>query len=322
MKILVIRLGSLGDVVLATPVLRCLKQQIDGGEIHFLTKKNSADLMSNNANIDNLHVLRPTLDDTIDELRQEHFDCIVDLHNNHRSRRIRHSLHIKSYVYKKENFGKFMLVLFKCDIMSGRHVVDRYMDAIKPLGVKPDGKGLELHLPAELDSVYRTDKPFVAIACGAQHETKRIPIDKIRYLAEHINSPVVLLGDKDDLRRMEEKDSVFPGNTTNLCGKTSLLESADIVQRSSVVITSDSALMHVASAFHRPVVALWGCTSPRFGFEAYHTEHFNYTPTSLRCWPCRRMGSEKCPKKHFLCMLSHDYDAIAERVNAIVSTNN
>ena len=321
MKILVIRLGSLGDVILATPVLRCLKQQLDGVEIHFLTKKSSAELMSSNANIDKLHILKPNLDDTIEELRNEKIDYIVDIHNNHRSRRIRHSLRAISYVYRKENFGKFMLVLFKCDIMSGRHVVDRYMDAVKPFGIIPDGNGLELPLPDLSDKVYTSDKPFVAIACGAQHETKRIPVDKIQYLAEHIKNPVVLLGDKDDFRRLDEAGLVFPGNTTNLCGKTSMVVSADIVRRSSVVITSDSALMHVAAAFHRPVVALWGSTSPRFGFEAYHTQHFNYTPSSLRCWPCRRMGGEKCPKKHFLCMLSHDYDAIAEKVNDLVTTN-
>ncbi|MBQ1409428.1 MAG: glycosyltransferase family 9 protein [Bacteroidales bacterium] len=331
MKILVTRLSSIGDVVLTTPVLRCLKTQIEVCKLHLISKKICCQLLQGNPYIDRI-IEYDGGKDQESMLREEHYDYIVDLHNNHRTRRLRRQLHVRSLVYRKENFGKFMLVLTKWDIMSGRHVVDRYFDAVKSLGVTNDSKGLELsnfplnHLNTQTfkhsNIVGRADgtpqtlnHSYVVIACGAQHETKRIPPEKIAYLANGIEKSVVLVGDNSDRQRMERVE--LGDNVLNLCGMTSLQESAAIVSKADAVVTSDSAMMHVAAAYHRKVIAIWGCTSPRFGFWAYGTEHIDVVPQSLRCWPCRRMGTNRCPKGHFNCMINHDYDEINKIVLGI-----
>lgn len=323
MKILVIRLSSIGDVILTTPILRCLKAQQADCELHLITKPLCAQLLADLPFIDRI-IEYDGSGEQLQKLEAQEYDCIIDLHNNHRSRRLRralkhtctHALKRTVHIYHKENLGKFALVLLKRDFMSGRHVVDRYFDAVKPLGVVNDGQGLQL---PNFDTPLTTHPtPYVVIACGAQHETKRIPPEKIAHIAntiasiQHITNSVILVGDESDRKRMEQvnlNDSVI-----NLCGKTTLQESAAIISRASIVVASDSAMMHVAAAYHRRVIAIWGCTSPRFGFWAYGTEHTDYTPEGLRCWPCRRNGSESCPKSHFSCMLHHDYDAIIEEL--------
>lgn len=314
MKILVIRLSSIGDVILTTPVLRCLKSQLQHCELHFITKPLCGQLLQDNPYIDRL-IEYDNSDPQRSMLRSEHYDCVVDLHNSHRSRSLRRAVASRSLVYRKENFAKFILVLYKHDMMSGRHVVDRYFDAVSPLGVSNDGKGLQLSAFA-LPPVFTTDRPFVAIACGAQHETKRIPPSKIAYIANSIGAPVVLLGDGNDRQRVEHL--ALSQKVVNLCGQTSLTESAAIISRAAAVVTSDSAMMHVAAAYHRYVLAVWGCTSPRFGFWPYATSHTNYTVASLPCWPCRRMGTNRCPKGHFHCMMKQDYDAIVRQLKNIL----
>ena len=326
MKILVIRLSSIGDVVLTTPVLRCMKRQLQDCEVHIITKRICGELLEGNPNVDRL-IEYDGSGEQEGMLRKEHYDYVVDLHNNHRSRRLRRALRRRTLVYRKENFGKFMLVLTKWDIMSGRHVVDRYFDAVKPLGVENDNLGLELQnfeLPKlelpnlklqyhKSPSPCPVDRQYVVIACGAQHETKRIPPEKIALLARGIKNQVVLVGDRNDRQRMES--ITLSDNVLNLCGETTLRESAAMIAHSDYVITPDSAMMHVAAAYHRKVIAVWGCTSPRFGFWAYGTERIDCTPQGLHCWPCRRMGVEKCPKGHFDCMMKQDYEKIIKIIN-------
>lgn len=318
MKILLIRLSSIGDVILTTPLLRCLKTQLPSSQLHVITKPLSAQLLQGNPFIDSLIEYDGSALQ-LSELHSQHYDCIIDLHNNHRSRRLRRSFPCRSLVYRKENFAKFILVLLKRDIMSGRHVVDRYFDAVKPLGVVNDGKGLELSPFTFQSPLFSTSRPFVVIACGAQHETKRIPPDKIALIANSIDAPVALLGDNSDGLRI--RHLALSSNVVNLCGLTTLTESAAIISQASAVVTSDSAMMHVAAAYRRKVLALWGSTSPRFGFWAYATDRTDYTVPSLPCWPCRRMGSSRCPKGHFHCMMNQDYNAIVSQLKSILSAN-
>lgn len=301
--------------MLTTPVLRCLKRQLQECELHLITKKVCGELLQGFPHIDRLIEYDGSKEQE-QKLSEEGYDIVLDLHNNHRSRRLRRCISTKTFVYRKENLGKFMLVLTKWDIMSGRHVVDRYFDAAKPLGVKNDGEGLELPMFDETGLMFDVKQKYVVIACGAQHETKRIPPEKIAQIAKGVGCRVVLVGDKADCKRMEAV--TLSDNVVNLCGKTTLQESAAVVANAAVVVTSDSAIMHVAAAYKRKVIAIWGCTSPRFGFWAYGTEHSDFIAKGLRCWPCRRMGVEKCPKGHFNCMMKQDYAKVCESVNLLV----
>lgn len=334
MKILVIRFSSLGDIVLTTPVLRCIKQQLPESETHFLTKSGNVELLYNNPNVDKVITLQDTLHQTVKQLKKEHYDYVVDLHNSLRSRLVRLGLHTSSSVYRKENLGKWMTIVFKRNFMSERNVVQRYMQAVKPLGVSDDKGPLELYLPEELcgEAFERrvinrrvvgglTEVPYVVIACGAQNETKRIPVDKLVLLAALIKARVLLIGDKKDSTRMRDWGASFGGNVINLCGKTSLLESAAFIRDAAAVITPDSAMMHFAAAFARPVIAVWGATTPSFGFSAYRTPHIDCVVGKLRCHPCSRMGSRRCPHKHFKCMHEQKWQQIAEMATRLASEN-
>lgn len=139
MKILVIRFSSIGDIVLTTPVIRAIKTQLEDVELHCLTKENFQSILQENSSIDTLHLLKDNLADIIPILKAENFDVIVDLHNNLRTRRIKKALKIKSYTFKKLNVKKWLLTKFKLNKLPSIHVVDRYFDAVFPLGVKNDG---------------------------------------------------------------------------------------------------------------------------------------------------------------------------------------
>ncbi len=323
MKILVIRFSSIGDVVLTLPVVNWIKSQCHGIEVHLLTKHLNAGIVALNQDIDRIHELEDSISDTIEKLRKEKFDYVLDLHNNHRSRRVRRNLRLPCSVYRKENLHKMLYVLTKHDFMSGKHVVDRYLSAaaripfgqddVSRLRIKPtEAPLLTLPLIAKTDA--RLQKPYVVIACGAQHATKRIPTEKIVSLALAISVPVVLVGDTNDAKRLKVCDAGFGGDVMNLCGMTTLAESAAIIGHAAVVVSSDSAMMHIAAAFRRPVVAVWGATVPSFGFGAYRTEHYDFQVAGLRCRPCSRMGTEKCRKGHFACMQKQDWTAIVQKI--------
>ena len=111
MKILILRFSSIGDIVLTTPVVRCLKQQLPGAEIHYLTKSPFRSVLKNNPYIDKLHLLEKPLSKTIGSLKKENFDFVIDLHNNLRTRLIKLRLGVKSSSFNKMNFRKWLLVM-------------------------------------------------------------------------------------------------------------------------------------------------------------------------------------------------------------------
>ncbi|MBR6330276.1 MAG: glycosyltransferase family 9 protein [Bacteroidales bacterium] len=333
MKVLIIRLSSIGDILLTTPLVRCVKQQLHGCVLHFLTKPAMRDLLASNANVDKVLTLGDSISQTVTMLdEQGPYDYIIDLHNNHRSRMIRARLKGKKLIYRKENLRKWLTIVTKRDLMSSRHVVDRYMRTVMPLGVSNDNKGLELALPHSLDAEnFRKtavggisidqllSSPYAVVACGAQHATKRIPPAHIATLCSLMKVPVLLLGDGGDRSRLDSAGATFGSNVVNLCGKTTLLESAALIRDAAVVVAPDSSMMHFAAAFHRPVVAVWGATVPQFGFAAYATPHIDCQVDTLHCRPCSRMGSERCPLGHFDCMHKQDWQRIATAAKKYLS---
>ena len=318
MKILVIRLSSLGDVLLATPVVRCLKSQIDDCQVHFLTKASNAALLKDSPYIDRLILWNGDTRETIRTMVDEEYDYVVDLHNRRRTRYIRRSITGRKLVYKKESWRKLLYILTRIDLLHGRHVVDRYMDTLEPLGIRNDGGGLDVFVSKEIDMTLEKPKGrYVVVACGAQHGTKRIPPERLYELVGMINREVILVGDEADRLRIVESGVGFGEGVRNMCGRTKIEELVALIQDADLVITPDSMTMHMAAALKRPVVAIWGATTPKFGFSAYCTTHVDYEREHLWCHPCSRTGFEHCPLGHFRCMNGHDWRSIAEKVNQI-----
>ena len=148
-KILIIRFSSIGDIVLTTPVIRCAKAQLKGTEIHYVTKETFKSILAHNPNIDKLHTFKEDISEVYDQLKAENFDIVIDLHKNLRSLRLKQKLGVKSYSFNKINLQKFVAVNFKqINKLPDQHIVERYFDAIAPIGVTNDGKGLDHFITA------------------------------------------------------------------------------------------------------------------------------------------------------------------------------
>jgi ADP-heptose:LPS heptosyltransferase len=315
MKILVIRLSSIGDIVLTTPVVRCLKQQIPDAEIHFAVKRQFLPVVASNPHIDQVHVFEGKLRCFIRQLKREEFDYVVDLHRNLRSGLIRVALMKPSGSFPKLNVRKWLLTGWKINYMPPVHIVDRYFKATKKLGVRDDGKGLDYFIPkgeefdmASLPSAFRAG--YIALVIGAKHATKRLPTHKLIALCNQLKSPVILIGGKEDEDIAGEVVRQTGPSVLSYCGKLSLHGSASLVRQAQVVITHDTGLMHIAAAFRKRIISIWGNTVPEFGMSPYLPENPGNSiiveVKGLSCRPCSKIGYDECPKKHFRCMEEQD----------------
>jgi ADP-heptose:LPS heptosyltransferase len=318
MKFLIIRFSSIGDIVLTTPVIRCLRKKFPGAEIFYLTKKKFAGILETNPYLTKVLTLDEDILDTIEILQDEKFNYVIDLHYNLRVLRIKQALKgVPFYSFNKLNTQKWLYTNFKINVMPNKHIVDRYLETVAPLGVINDNLGLDYFIP-ENEKVKESDLPFshlqgfLSMAIGAAHFTKKLPVDKLKELCEKIDYPIILLGGQEDFNNGAELSSIDPVKIYNACGKFSLNESADIVQRSQLVISHDTGLMHIAAAFKKMVFSIWGNTVPSFGMYPYMTEYKIFQVNKLWCRPCSKIGFEKCPLGHFKCMNQMSIDAISQ----------
>ena len=321
-KFLIIRFSSIGDIVLTTPVIRNLRKKYPAAAIHYLTKEKFATIVESNPYVDKVILLKDDLNTTIEEIKSEAFDQIIDLHHNLRTMRIKSALpSVPFHSFNKLNIEKWIYTNFKINLLPQKHIVDRYMATVEKLGVTNDGLGLDYFIP-EKDKIKEGDIPFshthgfVAIAIGAAHNTKKLPVEKLCELVAKINFPIVLLGGKEDFLNGEKIAEVDNVKIYNACGKFSLNESADIVRNSNLVISHDTGLMHIAAAFKKNTLSVWGNTVPSFGMFPYQTKYEIFQVNKLWCRPCSKTGFDKCPLGHFKCMNKQSMEAIASSVES------
>ncbi len=319
MKVLVIRFSSIGDIVLTSPVVRALKEQLNA-EVHYLTKTPFIPVLKNNPYIHKIHTISSVYDKTIAELKKEKFDYIIDLHHNLRSLRFKKSLGIPSFSFNKLNIEKWLMVNLKWNRLPKTHIVDRYFDTCKSLGISNDNRGLDYFIAPEeevnlnsLAPIYSTG--YIALVIGAQHSTKRLPIHQLQKFCKQSTKPIIVLGGKDDAANAWHLEQIDPSRIYNSCGKYSINESASIVKQADVVVSNDTGLMHIAAAFKKKTLAVWGNTIPEFGMYPYQTEYFNFEVKGLSCRPCSKIGHINCPKKHFNCMEKQDIPSLVKMAN-------
>jgi ADP-heptose:LPS heptosyltransferase len=319
MRLLFIRFSAIGDIVLASPALRCAKQQIPGVEIHFLTKKSMKAVSEANPYVDRFHYFDKDLSATIQELKACKFDYIIDLHKNLRTLRIRLALGVPCLFYNKLSVEKFLLTKFQVNRMADRHISLRSVDALAPLGVVFDGKGLDYFVPSEVIQPVFFPEGYVALVIGASYATKKLPLESLKVLCSQISHPIVLVGGKEEVADGEALALLDPTRILNTCGTYSLHESALIVQKSKVVISHDTGMLYIACAFEKNVIAIWGATSPALQVEPFmpvdsKAQVFQSIVTDLTCQPCSNFGTKTCPKGHFACMKQQDLPEITRQV--------
>jgi ADP-heptose:LPS heptosyltransferase len=335
-KILIVRFSSIGDIVLTTPVIRCVKQQTDL-EVHFLTKAAFAATLSGNPYIDRLWTISKDIAELSETLLTESFDYVIDLHGNLRTRELKlklalnATLHLrprpKSYVFPKLNLEKFLLTRFGIDRMPDVHIVDRYLQTVRHLGVTNDGKGLDYFIqPKDAVKLAAENIPvsYLAFVIGAAHATKRLTEAQMTDFCRVLDHPVVLLGGPDE-QAIGERIAAVGNHIINACGRFSLGGSADLVRQATIVVTHETGLMHVAAAFRKPIVSIWGNTVPALGMYPYLPgqetleKQRRQEVIGLSCRPCSKIGYQQCPRGHFRCIKDQDPRALADVAAALLS---
>jgi len=265
-------------------------------------------ILENNPYIDKLHLLEGDLMPFVNELKLEKYDFIIDLHNNLRTRIIKTLLSVKSNSFNKLNIQKFIFTNFKKNYLPDIHIVERYLETAKSLGVKNDGKGLDYFIPQkdEVDiSVLGINSNYIGFVIGAKFATKRMPFEKIIEVCKKLEGQIVFMGGPED-KEMGEKllKELNDKRFINSCGSFNLNQSASLVKQAHKILTHDTGLMHIAAAFQKEIVSIWGNTVPEFGMYPYLSkEKFKIIEVkSLKCRPCSKIGYAKCPKGHFKCM--------------------
>lgn len=308
-KFLIIRFSSIGDIVLTSPVVRCLKTQFPDAEVHFLTKKRNVDLLQANPYIDQIQLLDDSLSDTIQKLKAENYDYVIDLHNNLRTLAVKLRLKVKSYSFNKLNFRKILLTRFKLNTMPEGHIVERNLETLRHFNIVNDGKGLEYFIPEEdefqmSELPERFQKGYVALVLAGTYPTKKLPVEKYKKLISGSNIPFVLLGGKSEQTMAASIQEWNTGNVIDFTGRLRINQSASLVKNARLVVANDTGLMHIAAAFHKKILSVWGNTTPELGMYPYMPGEGSeiLEVKGLACRPCSKLGYQECPKKHFRCM--------------------
>ena len=249
-------------------------------------------------------------------LRQEQYDCIIDLHKNLRTALIKIQFPItKTYTFNKLNIEKWLLVHFKINRLPKKHIVDRYFEGLKKLGITNDGQGLDFFINQNRTALPSPlPKTFLALVIGAGRATKSLTVERLVEIIDNSSQPIVLLGGPAEIEKAQEIEERISKTVHNLVGRISLEQSAYCVQQAKLVITGDTGLMHIAAAFQKPIYSIWGNTVPEFGmypyYGAYNNQNTIIEVKNLSCRPCSKIGFEQCPKRHFKCIVDLNMDII------------
>jgi len=285
-KILVIRLSAMGDIVLTTPVIRALNQQLKA-KIDFLTKPQYVSLLKGNTYINRIF----SLNDEVDFLQKNKYNYVVDLQNNLRSWKIRNKIQTKSFVFNKKSLRRYLLIYLGIDLLKN-HVVDRYFATVASLNVVNDNQGLDFNVSSSIKPEFNTSQSYIAWCIGGTHNPKKLSAMQITQVVSKLKIPVVLLGGNNDLDIAEEIiNNVECKSVYNFCGKLSVQESSYLIKKSKMLLTNDTGMMHIASALKMPIISFWGCTKPSLGFTPYMTDPSSIKIISKRSSkPCSKHG--------------------------------
>ncbi len=330
-KILIIQTAFAGDVVLATPFARGVKQIFPEAKVHFLVKPDTSDLLKNNPYIDTIYTYDKrglergagALLKWIGKLRKEHFDAAFVPHRSLRSALLVWGAQIPRRVGFHRSAGSFLFT----DVvpyLNEIHEVERNLRLLRIFSENEMNFQPELYPgPEEKKAVdaflqemkIKPDEKVLAIAPGSVWFTKRWPFQGFGETAGQVwrkrGIRSILIGGKEDHNLASQITGKRNPFIVNGMGRFSLLESAELIRRCCAILTNDSAPLHLAVAVGTPVVAIFGPTVPSFGFAPYGEKH-QVVQKELDCRPCAIHGGQKCPEGHFRCMKDITSDEVVQ----------
>lgn len=322
-KILVIRFSSIGDIVLCSPVFRLLKKHWNA-EIHWLTKPQYSFVNEHNPYIDRIITLDDSFEQSLEKIQQTNYDLVVDLHKNLRSWRFKRALKSPAITFDKRNMEKWVLVNFHMNWMKEPvHLVDRYLQALQPLGIEDDGEGLDYFYGENLENPIPM-KDYIAYGIGGTYHTKKMPATQIIRHFANLPLPLVLLGGKTEESDAQIIKDAIGDRCINMVNRCDLHTTGKILDDAEYVISHDTATLHMAAAFRKKILSIWGATAPELGMTPYLPKQFSQNSVllekeNLACHPCSKLGNTKCPKGHFKCMTELDEEYVQEKINQLLS---
>jgi len=314
MQVLIIRLSSLGDVILATaPAYELWKRGI---KVDFLTYRGNGEILKGQPFIRRVIEIEKELLSfrRIGEIKEfvaslGKYDAVFDIHSVGKTKLLK--LFLKGfpvYTYRKMSFLRRVMTVFKPFKASWLYVPELYCEPLKKIGI--EAKEPRPYLEVREETLRRVRKLLpsgkrgvVALGVGAKHEGKIYPEENFKEVAKILISKgygVFTLGGEEDRDRGEKLQEV---GVKNLCGELSLTESLAAVKLASIVISNDSAVAHMARAVKTPVITLFGPTHPAFGFAPKKDEGEAMT-LNLPCSPCSLHGKARCSQRRCLKELS------------------
>jgi len=294
----------MGDILLATPLIRSIKSQNPKAEIDFVVKEEFFEVIKNNPHLTNIFRYSKETSkkkELIHSLKSGNYETIIDLQNNRRSLELTSRIHIKTFRFKKNNLKKFLLVHFKLNRLKNfPQIPIRYASSA---GIELDDEGLEIFTDDVADTKLKLNENYVGLCPGAKHFTKRWPKEYFIELGKNLELngyKVVLFGGKDEMDTLDEIASELQ-DPINLCND-SILKTTANMKICSLIYTNDSGSMHLACSVKVPVIAFFGSTVRQFGFFPYKAQNVVLEIDNLPCRPCTHIGRASCPLTHFKCM--------------------
>lgn len=326
-RILAIRLSSIGDVILITPLLSALRARHPDAHLAVLTKRALAPLFQDDPRLDQVIALEPgeSLRALARRIRRERFTHCLDLHGSLRSRALRLLVPGRWRGYDKRALPRWALIhLHRHWYRDDVPTPERYFEAARDLDVRPDGRPPEIVLSAAAEAgadqwlaSRAIHTPFVALAPGAAHATKRWPAPSWSALAAALarrGIGIVTVGGPEDREVGAEVAAAAAGGMgTSAAGAATLVETAALLRRAAVAVSGDTGVMHLATAVGTPVVALFGPTVREFGFFPY-TSARTVIERDLDCRPCSAHGGARCPLGHHDCLRKVEAAAVEAAV--------
>lgn len=319
-SILVIRLSSLGDVILSTGLVRQLRRTYPDAVIDVAVNLRFAEVWNNNPHVRNVWSITFTNSSAdvdsvklsmLESLGGHRYDLVVDLQNSIRSKMLRRGLAKQICSINKHRLEKLALVYLKLRPAKTTPIVARYRKTVEHLPLAFDTDGPELWLPHEQQQGYYPERrrtgraPFhIGLAPGAKHFTKRWPVEKWAELCITLHNAghiPLLLGGHEDVEinnRIQELTSVELERSDDA---STVSETLVAINRCTVVVSNDSSVMHMAAARRIPVVAIFGSSVTELGFSPVGVAS-RIVQHDVGCRPCSHIGRASCPKQHFQCM--------------------
>ncbi len=323
-KVLIIRLSSLGDILLSTPLIRTLKEKYPQIEIDFLLKERYKDVLVQNPYLNHIYeypVNNDELTKLIEYLKNQNYDLALDLQNNFRSKRINSSIKVPKLKFRKKDLEKMLLVHLKINKLTGTPPIPvRYSKVLNEFQL--DNNGLDLFTNKKPSNLFKDDQKYIGFCPGSRHFTKMWPKEyyiRLGNILKNEKYNIALFGGQDDFDICKEISSQIQ-DSINLCNKDDILQTAADMKKCNAVVCNDSGLMHTACAEKIPVLAFFGSTVKEFGFTPYRNKNIILENNSLSCRPCTHIGKSYCPKRHFKCMVDIKPEIAFTKLNLLINS--